>query len=166
MVQSFCCCHLWFGSSKIVLSTVGIDKTQKSGHLFTILLRGSNAISQLYVRKDSSAPLHFQKASTPSVSAHCVTEEFSLPCKEAFKAPQAVNTSRWSIRLQHAFIHPHLVLSCQLPRKSEGRQWNTNFREGKKARKKLAFWLLALLYKAMKKGDNTTQDLESDERID
>lgn len=111
MVQSFCCCHLWFGSSKIVISTVGIDKTQKSGHLFTILLRGSNAISQLYVRKDSSAPLHFQKASTPSVSARCVTEEFSLPCKEAFKAPQAVNTSRWSIRLQHAFIHPHLVLS-------------------------------------------------------
>lgn len=40
MVHSFCCCHLWFGSSKIVLSTERINKTQKSGHLFTILCWG------------------------------------------------------------------------------------------------------------------------------
>lgn len=40
MVQSFCCCHHWFGSSKIVPSTVRIDKTQKSGHLVTIFCWG------------------------------------------------------------------------------------------------------------------------------
>lgn len=34
-----------------------------------------------YVRKHSSASLHFQKANIPSVRVHCATEEFSQPCK-------------------------------------------------------------------------------------
>lgn len=88
MVQSFCCCHHWFGPSKIAPSTVRIDKTQKSGHLVTIFCWGEAMpipahilLFCFYFRKASNASLHLQKANIPSVCVHCITEEFSLPCK-------------------------------------------------------------------------------------
>lgn len=88
MVRSFCCCHHWFGPFKIAPSTVRIDKTQKSGHLVTIFCWGEAMpipahilLFCFYFRKASNASLHLQKANIPSVCVHCITEEFSLPCK-------------------------------------------------------------------------------------
>lgn len=88
MVRGFCCCHCWFGLCKIVPSTARTDKTQKSGHLVTIFCWGEVVpipahllLFCFYFRKDSNTSLHLQKANLPSVHVHCITEEFSLPCK-------------------------------------------------------------------------------------
>lgn len=152
---------------------MGIDKTQKSGHLFTILLRGSNAISQLI--SCSSASMSEKTLVQPFISRKPTLPVWVLTVllksfhRHAMSLQGTASTEHIQMRYQAA---THLYSSTsgpqlsQLPRKSEGRQWNINFREGKKARKKLAFWLPALLYKARKKGDNTTQDLERDKRID
>lgn len=137
---------------KMVPSTVRIDKTQKPGH--NILLSRSDANSSfslalllLFQEKTLMHPFIYRKQTNISWCA-CLLHYWRDPPKHG---KQWTHPNEY-IGLQHTFIHLHLVptwVSC--PGKCEGRQWNTNFREGKKARKKLVLWLLALLYKARKK---------------
>lgn len=142
---------------KIVPSTARIDKTRKPDH--NILLRGSDANSRsrrardkLFQKKTLMHPFIYRKQTLPVCTFTALLKSFHCQANNPPRHKQQWTHPEENIRLQRIFIHLHLVptwVSC--PGKCEGRQWNMNFREGKKARNKLVLWLLALLYKARKK---------------
>lgn len=95
--QVFCSPTVWFTASVVVIFGLAHLKLSFPQREFTKhrnLVTCSQYCAEgkrchipahlllFYVRKDSNASLHFQKANIPpSTHVHCATEEFSLPWK-------------------------------------------------------------------------------------